>query len=141
MALALPPTTFYTGSMVDYTVRVNRAAAETLESLSAQLSAGGLRLARTFDLHATRLGSADHPCPIHGAARCDCDYSVLLLYRPCDLTRLPGVIVAHQHDGATWLDLLPLPWHDPAALEWRARITDAMVAAVFAGEPSEKDAA
>ncbi len=128
--------------MVEYTVRVSRGAAETLEALSAHLCAGGLRLARTFDLHAARLGGSACPCPHHGTGQCDCDYSVLLLYRPPDTeARLPGVIVAHYHDGVTWLDLLPLPWQDPDAADWRARITDSMVAAVFAGESSEKEPA
>jgi hypothetical protein len=114
-------------------VRVTRTAAETLKSLGAHLGTSGLRMTLTFDLRAARLGGTDCPCPHHGTMNCDCDYSVLLLYRlPEREEDPPGVIVAHTHDGVTWLDLLRLPWQDASAESWRARITDAMVAVVFA---------
>ena len=128
--------------MVDYRVRVEGDAAATLAALIASLHGHGFRTARTFDLHAARLSGAQCLCPHHDTEHCDCELSVMLVYRPGGAPAgLPGVIVAHHHAGVTWLDLLPLPWSDRVAADWRARITDSMVATVFAGDPAEREPA
>jgi hypothetical protein len=78
------------------------AAAQTV---TAALTRRGLRVVRTFDLRSALAGHAgdeaaswDCDCPYHGAARCTCQFVVLLVYGDAGG---PVVVDAHSHDAQT----------------------------------------
>jgi len=86
---------------------------QTLGWLDKCLSGTGLRLIRTFDLQAARLGLEDCPCPHHGTSQCDCQMLVVLVYGGGEQ---PVTLMLHGNDGQTWLSLVnnPLQQADPA---------------------------
>jgi hypothetical protein len=79
---------------------------ETLPCLRQRLSRKGLRVLQTFDLHDTRLGLEECPCPHHGTEKCDCQMVVLLVYGD---TAEPATVILHSNDGQTWLSLVSTP--------------------------------
>ena len=77
-----------------------------LNWLNARLSAAGLRVLQTFDLHAARLAVSNCACPHHGTELCDCQMVVLLVYGEAPL---PATLILHSNDGRTWLSLVNTP--------------------------------
>ncbi len=67
------------------------------------LENAGLRVANSFDLQSARAASSPCTCPHHGTADCDCQMVVLLVYGS---ESGPATLVAHGHDGQTWLSLV-----------------------------------
>ncbi len=74
----------------------------TADRLQRHLLRGGFRALQTFDLQDARLGLDDCTCPHHGAAECDCQMIVVLVYGK---TPEPATLILHGHDGQTWISL------------------------------------
>ncbi len=79
---------------------------EAITWVTKQLGNLGLRAVVTFDLQIARIDHADCPCPHHGTDQCDCQMNVLLVYKTGSN---PVTILAHGHDGNTWLALVNTP--------------------------------
>jgi hypothetical protein len=71
-----------------------------------QVNGAGLQVLRTFDLRVARFVQPECPCPHHGTDQCDCRYVVLLIYGS---NVQPVSLVAHSHDGKTWISLVDTP--------------------------------
>lgn len=86
------------------------------------LADNGLVVTQTFDLHiatsryirVAELVGKDHfrtlmtipdncGCPEHGSAGCDCQMVVMQVY---ETAKPPATLVAHGHNGRTWLSLV-----------------------------------
>ncbi|MDP2994878.1 MAG: hypothetical protein Q8N46_07130 [Anaerolineales bacterium] len=74
--------------------------------VTKQLGDLGLRVVVTFDLRIARIAHTDCPCPHHGTDQCDCQLNVLLVYKT---GFAPVTLLAHGHDGRTWLSLVNTP--------------------------------
>lgn len=59
---------------------LERSCDEAVEWLARRMSAAGLRVVRTFDLHVARHTQPGSSCPHHGVQPCDCQMVVLLVY-------------------------------------------------------------
>jgi hypothetical protein len=79
---------------------------EAMAWVVSQASGAGLQVLRTFDLQMARLAHCECPCPHHGTNQCDCQMVVLLVYGD---QYQPISLVAHSHDGKTWLSLVNTP--------------------------------
>lgn len=68
----------------------------------------GLRVVRSFDLHAALATHADCECPHHGTERCSCKFVVLLIYgAPSTSIRLaPVVVTTHSRDGQAEVEIV-----------------------------------
>ena len=82
---------------------VDYSCQEVLRRVTRSLLGSGLRVLETFDLQDARLGLADCPCPHHGAAECDCQMVVLMVYGQAIM---PAALILHGSDGKTWLSLI-----------------------------------
>ena len=91
------------------------------------LSSAGLQAVRSFDLHSARTAHAECTCPHHGTAECTCQFVVLLVYGQVGA---PVTLVAHGHDGQTWLSLVDTP-QQPADMKLAAKIAQALSPANF----------
>ena len=91
------------------------------------LSSAGLRVMRSFDLRSARADHAECTCPHHGTAQCTCQFIVFLVYGQ---SSAPVTLVAHGHDGQTWLSLVDTP-QQPADMKLAARIAQALSPANF----------
>lgn len=95
---------------------------------AAQLLTGaGLRAVRSFDLRSARLTHAECACPHHGTAKCTCQFVVFLVYGQGGQ---PVTLIAHGHDGQTWLSLVDIP-QQPADMKLAAKIAQALSPASF----------
>ena len=74
-------------------------------------SLGGLRAASSFDLRSAMSAPGDCSCPYHGAESCDCQMVVMLVYGTAGV---PATLVAHGHNGQTWITLIDTPEQRPA---------------------------
>ncbi len=72
-----------------------------ISRLTRHLTAAGFHVVRSFDFQRARAVHADCTCPHHGTAACDCQMIVLLIYERS--TGQPVSLIAHGHDGATYL--------------------------------------
>jgi hypothetical protein len=81
---------------------INRPADEVLYWSKEQLQQVDLRSVQTFDLHATRVGLHNCPCPHHGTDACDCQMVVLLIYGK---ETEPVTLILHGSNGQTWLSI------------------------------------
>jgi hypothetical protein len=79
-------------------------ATESLEN-------AGLQVANSFNLQSARATLVHCTCPHHGTADCDCQMVVLLVYGS---DGSPATLVAHGHDGQTWLSLVETPEQRPS---------------------------
>lgn len=91
------------------------------------LSDAGLQVVRSFDLRSARMAHAECTCPHHGTAQCTCQFVVLLVYGQGGA---PVTLVAHGHDGQTWLSLVDTP-QQPADMKLAAKIAQALSPASF----------
>ena len=66
----------------------------------------GLQVTRSFDLQVARTNQNQCSCPNHGTGSCDCQMIILLIYGIQDV---PATLVAHGHDGWTYLSLVDHP--------------------------------
>ncbi len=76
---------------------------EAIGWVTKQLDDHGLRSVVTFDLQTARSAYTDCPCPHHGTDQCDCQLNILLVYKTGSK---PVTLLAHGHDGRTWLSLV-----------------------------------
>ena len=74
------------------------------------LSRAGLQVIQSFDLQTARASRIRCRCPHHGTDQCDCQMVVLLIY---GLEAAPSTLVAHGHDGKTYLSLVDDPQQRP----------------------------
>ncbi len=77
------------------------------------LARSNLQVERTFDL---KSACADHPggvCPHHGTAPCNCQMTVLLIYRANNESAVPIGLTVHGCDGQTWLSIVDIPEQQP----------------------------
>ncbi|HEX6384736.1 MAG TPA: hypothetical protein VF177_08715 [Anaerolineae bacterium] len=72
---------------------------------------GGLRAASSFDLRSAMTAPGDCSCPYHGTDPCDCQMVVMLVYASAGS---PATLVAHGHNGQTWITLIDTPEQRPA---------------------------
>ncbi len=79
---------------------------EAIPWVVSQMGGAGLQVQCTFDLQLARLAHTGCPCPQHGTEHCDCQMVVLLVYAD---NFQPISLVAHSHDGKTWLSLVDTP--------------------------------
>jgi hypothetical protein len=105
--------------------RMNQPWDVAIEWVVRQVSRAGLQVLRTFDLQLARLAHSECPCPLHGTQQCDCQMMVLLVYAE---GYQPVSLVAHGHDGKTWLSLV-----DTAQQEADPRLEAAIMQAVRQG--------
>ncbi len=100
-----------------------QANCDEVTAQAAQLLSGaGLRVVRSFDLRSARVAYAECTCPHHGTAQCTCQFVVLLVYGP---SGAPVTLVAHGHDGQTWLSLVDRP-QQPADMRLATKIAQAL---------------
>ena len=72
---------------------------------------GGLRAANSFDLRSAMTAPGDCSCPYHGSDPCHCQMVVMLVY---GAAVAPATLVAHGHNGQTWITLIDTPAQHPA---------------------------
>lgn len=107
---------------------------EAIVRVTQAFADSGLQVLRSFDLRAamssaTRVDNPDDrlagqmidwqaalaiptgcACPQHGTDRCDCQMVVMLVYGAANS---PATLVAHGHDGCTWMSLVDSPEQRP----------------------------
>lgn len=93
-------------NMLSPFLNLNCSCDEALQWSSKNLVQSGLRVMRTFDLHAARHALEDCPCPHHGTSECDCQMLVLLVYGEA---QEPATLILHGIDGQTWLSIVETP--------------------------------
>ena len=97
-------------------------SAPVVRELTENLSAAGLRVVKTFDLHAACATLTDNICPHHGTEPCDCQLVVLQVH---GIRTAPVSLIVHSHRGRT-----DLQWDDapgfPPDPEGRALILRAL---------------
>ena len=71
-----------------------------------QLENAGFQVVRTFVLQADSLSHSDCRCPHHGSKACNCQMSVLLVYKD---TQTPASLLLHSYQETTWLYLVDTP--------------------------------
>ena len=85
---------------------VSQVCDEIVPVIGRELEAAGLRVERSFDLRSALAQVPTCTCPHHGTARCDCEYSVLLVYGPAST---PVSLIVHGHDRRCWITLADDP--------------------------------
>lgn len=89
---------------------LNQPSTEAVNWFTGLLAQAGLQVSRSFDLRAALAADTPCTCP-HHAGNCDCDMVVLLVY---GTEQHPATIVAHSHNGRTWLTLADGPEDRPS---------------------------
>ena len=95
---------------------LEQACDSAIDWVTRQMSNAGLKVVRTFDLHVARHAQVSCPCPHHGTDQCDCQMVVLLVYGTGGYKsseRQPVSVVAHGHNGQTWLSIIDTPQQRP----------------------------
>ena len=103
-------------------VTIQADCEEATAQATLLLSSAGLQVVRSFDLRSARVAHAECTCPHHGTAECTCQFVVLLVYGQGGA---PVTLVAHGHDGQTWLSLVDTP-QQPADMKLAAKIAQAL---------------
>jgi hypothetical protein len=97
-------------------------AEAVIRELTENITTAGLRVVKTFDLHAACATLTDNLCPHHLTEPCDCQLVVLQVY---GIGTAPVSLILHSHSGRT-----EVQWDtDPesrASQESRAIILQAM---------------
>ncbi len=81
-------------------LEINTTCSVFVASLKEALTAEGLLVVQSFDLHSARMLHADCTCPNHGTDQCTCELVVLLVYRSVGG---PITIVLDGRDGNTFV--------------------------------------
>ena len=89
---------------------LNQLGTEAVNRFNRLLAQAGLHVSRSFDLRAALAEDAPCTCPHHDG-NCDCDMVVLLVY---GTEKRPATVVAHSHNGRTWLSLADGPDERPS---------------------------
>lgn len=120
---------------------LERPCSDVVSRLVEALVANGLVVTQSFDLRvaasALLYGAEfvgrdqfrsllaipdDCICAKHGTAECDCQMVVMLVYGEASS---PATLVAHGHDGRTWLSLVNTPEQRPEPwLDFRRHLED-----------------
>jgi len=79
---------------------------EAIAWITRRMNSLGLRVMVTFDIRLVQSAHTDCPCPHHGTDQCDCQLSVLLVYKT---SSKPVTLLVHGHDGRSWLSLVNSP--------------------------------
>lgn len=104
-------------------ITFEKSAEETILRTMQQLEKAGFQVTRTFDLQQTKSAHPDCPCPHHGNDACDCQMSVLLIYRK---GQPPASLLLHSFQGTTWLYLVDTP-EQPVSNELRSSIRGILI--------------
>jgi hypothetical protein len=80
---------------------------KSVAAVCQSLSAAGLRVEQSFNLHAALALFPNCTCPHHGTAMCDCQYTVLLVYGQA--LSAPVTVVVHGHDNRSWITVSDPP--------------------------------
>jgi hypothetical protein len=91
---------------VQHEVILTGACDESVAAIRRELGRAGFRVEQSFDLRSALTLVPNCPCPHHGTARCDCQYTVLLIYGQA-LT--PASLIVHGHDHQCWIALADDP--------------------------------
>lgn len=83
---------------------------QATDQIVARLRRSGLRVLCSFDLRQTSGIPEACDCPHHDTAVCDCQMIVLLVYAE---SVPPATLVAHGHNGQTWISLVDSPEQRP----------------------------
>lgn len=94
-------------------MRVDCSCGETMRRMQRSFANRGFRVLATFDLREARSSLEDCPCPYHGAADCDCQMVVLLVYGE---GTAPTALTLHGNDGETLISLSDDPAREPHPL-------------------------
>jgi hypothetical protein len=81
-------------------ISVGLPCKDALPRVRRAMEDAGFRAVVTFDLQLARSSGAACSCPHHGAAPCDCQLVVLMIYGE---DSLPGSLMLHGTDGRTWI--------------------------------------
>lgn len=96
--------------------RLHIGGREAVAQVSDTLGQAGLRVVTSFDSRLTS-DPAVWVCPHHGAAGCDCQVAMLLVY---DSGEQSASLLVSRHDDLTWLYLAVAPGlHPGQSLERR----------------------
>ncbi len=87
-------------------ITIKKTGEESMCWTIQQLENAGLRVVRTFDLQADSLTHSDCHCPHHGSEACNCQMSVLLVYKDA---QSPASLLLHSFQETTWLYLVDTP--------------------------------
>jgi hypothetical protein len=87
-------------------ITFEKSAEETILRTIQQLEKVGFQVTRTFDLQDAKSAHPDCSCPHHGGDACDCQMSVLLIYRN---GQSPASLLLHSFQGTTCLYLVDTP--------------------------------
>ena len=82
---------------------LHQPCGDAVQDFVKRMNRVGLYAMRTFDLHDTRDRETACTCPHHGAAQCDCQMVIILVYGEDDR---PVSVVVHGHNGQTWFSLV-----------------------------------
>ena len=83
---------------------LSRSCNDSVQYFKERLSQSGLQVIQTFDLHETGRVETACTCSHHGTDQCDCQMVILLVYGK--ESQQPVSLVAHGHNGQTWLSLV-----------------------------------
>lgn len=87
-------------------VTIEKPGEESIYRTIQLLENAGLHVVRTFDLREARHSHGDCPCPHHGIEACNCQMTVLLVYKE---GQSPASILLHSFQETTWLYLVDTP--------------------------------
>jgi len=99
--------------MLSSFLSVDRSCRASAARLKKHLTATGLSVLQTFDLHSARLAHKDCPCPNHGTDRCECQMIVLLIHGTGSIS---ATLILHGDNHRTWLSLIDGPVQPAEAL-------------------------
>jgi len=85
---------------------LDQAWTEVFPWVYRQLGDAGLAVKQTFDLQLARDEQRDCPCPHHGAAECNCQMLILLVYRG---PGSPVTLIIHGYDTSTSVSMVDVP--------------------------------
>ena len=85
---------------------LNMDARQAITLVMDSLASAGLQVLQSFDLRMARATQIYCCCPYHGTEDCDCQMLVLLVYGHDEN---PTTLIAHGHDGRTFLSLVDNP--------------------------------
>ena len=103
---------------------LNNSAHFVIGWLANLLEDVGLHLSPSFNLRTALPEDVACNCP-HHADNCDCDLTVLLVYGS---EPQPATLLAHSHNGRTWLSLVDSENEQPSTM-LKSQIEAALAAA------------
>lgn len=85
---------------------IEKPVEDSIGRIIQQLENAGLQVIQTFNLQEARLLHSNCPCPHHDTENCNCQISVLLIYKK---DKPPASVLIHSFQEKTWLYLVDTP--------------------------------